>query len=187
MKKLFWVLMLASLFLFQVASSGFAYSNSGDLLGIFEGNDNDLSEVYSNIMASAGYTGFHFDLSDFELFAKVDAPFNSTTEGPGTLYITYEPDGQSGTWQTYMAPATSGALLNFYSVKAANAYALYWEDPASDEGTWSTIDLLNQGYGGAGLEISHFSGYTVPIPGALYLLGSGLAGLVVIRRRKYQS
>ncbi len=79
--------------------------------------DAGLTKVYNDIIGSEFYTGADFTLN---FYAKVD--YNeengtSTLSGPGTLYITYADDFKSGTWQTFMAPATSGTLLDFYTGK----------------------------------------------------------------------
>lgn len=184
MKKIYTIAILVTCLIAMLSSPGFTltYDNSGTLLGIFSGNDNVLSDVYSNIISSSAYTGPTFSLADFEFYAKVDAPAVTTTEGTGTLSVTYADGGQSGTW-------ASGGPLNFYSLKASNKYALYWENPSSLAGTWSTIDLLNAGHNGKTLELSHISGYTaspVPEPATMLLLGGGLVGLAGFGRKKFK-
>lgn len=183
----------AIIFCIGIYSSVYAgYTNSGTLLGVFTDNDNDLETVYHNIIDSPYYTGGLFYLTDFEFYAKGDlddTDGTTTYEGEGALYLTYESDFKSGTWQTFKAPDTEGPALSFYSVKGSDEYAIYWVDPADDEGTWSTMDLNN---GGGNIPaISHFSAWNpisepgagVPEPATLILVGFGLLGLAGIGRQ----
>ncbi|MBU0994428.1 MAG: PEP-CTERM sorting domain-containing protein [Proteobacteria bacterium] len=176
MKKLY-IILTNLVFVLAISSATvLAYTNSGTYIGTFEGNDNpvqDLATVESQIEAFLGYN------IDLNYYAKVDAP----STGGGTLTLTYENDNKSGTW-------TTTDPVSFYTVKASNSYAIYYEDPATTSGTWSTIDILNGG--GRTPDLSHLSTWflnvtvtPVPEPSTLLLSGFGLllaAGL--IKRRK---
>jgi hypothetical protein len=183
------LILLVTMFLFVGISSqalATSYTNSGTWIGTFAGND-DVIDVYNEIIRSVYYTGPTFLLSGFSFFAKVKEPDTFMSEGAGDLYIGYGDENKSGTWATFMNPPDiSGDLINFYSVKGGNEYAIYWEDPATDQGTWSTDKLLN---GGGNIPaVSHISGWVVsstpPEPATMLLLGAGLIGLAGFGRKK---
>ena len=149
------------------------YANSGELLFVEPGNNQGahLIDVQNKLNSIAGYENV--------ILTEV----NITWTGYGSATA-----AASGTWT--VNPLTS--VIDFYIVKAANAYAMYLVDPADDMGSWSTFDLWIQGYGGKGpLEISHVTGYNphcnVPVPTTVLLLGSGLWGVLAYGRKRIKA
>lgn len=92
------------------------------------------------------------------------------------LNLTYATDDKSGRWST---KGSQG--VDFYTVKGGNEFALYYLDPASNNGQWITDHLLNGGGNIPG--ISHLSVVTatspspVPEPASLILLGLGIIAM----------
>ncbi len=92
------------------------------------------------------------------------------------LNLTYTTDDKSGRWST---KGSQG--VDFYTVKGGNEFALYYLDPASNNGQWITDHLLNGGGNIPG--ISHLSVVTatspspVPEPASLILLGLGIIAM----------
>jgi hypothetical protein len=134
--------------------------------GLFDGNDdvNDQYQIGSDLFSFLGKS------EDGDL----------TLTGQGT---------QSGTW------AFSNSLLNqsfgdyFLVIKAGTewgAYLFSGSDNQSTNGEWVTDDFLNNGDRQPG--ISHMSIYaadatTVPEPSIVALLGLGLLGMGLARRK----
>lgn len=134
-------------------------------------------------VAIAGATGLTFDLT---LLGKSDegAPFSYSPDGAVSLASSF-----SGSWTQ-----TSGAgTVRFVTVKAANSFALFELSPASGTGAYSTMGILSNG--GQQPTVSHLSFWStvatdvneVPEPGAVVLLGSGVIGLLWLRKRKAKS
>ena len=165
----------------DIAGSPYAYYvNSGEFMFFKEGNNDGIN---FNDGTVEGYVEDWLALQGFSWFDPTT--FELTLAGSGNVsYSSY--DNNSGTWD--VTPATN--VIRFYAVKAGNAYAMYFVDPADYEGSWSTYDVyVNGGHPGGELEISHFTGYNqtnteVPEPATMLLFGAGLAGLASSRLRQ---
>ena len=165
------------------------YQNSGIYIGYFDGNDSistleakisyylQTPVSLSNNDVTVTYTGWNG--KDLVLVGTSDDDDGKVDIGGD--YI-------SGTW--YTTPDT--AELSFYSIKAADGFALYQVSPADNSGSWSTYDIFKKGKNG--YEISHYTGILAdasgggttpnPEPSTILLFGFGLLGLSRMYRRK---
>lgn len=137
----------------------------GDYLGTFSGNDSEAA-----MLAAIGV--------EVTELARVEAP--GTSDGGLTISeLVLNDDGEpiSGQWE-YAGPG----LVDYLVIKAGNLFAVYHYTDANTSnmrniGLWDTSDLNNKG-------MSHITAYqaVVPVPGAIWLLGTGL--LALVRRRR---
>ncbi|HDS15268.1 MAG TPA: hypothetical protein ENN66_01330 [Proteobacteria bacterium] len=154
------------------------YSFVGDLCGFSESSPLSYNgtEFYYTANQQLYINGVY--AGEYEKFERdEDNDPWSPTEGTGSNLTT---TGLSGSW-------TTDADIMYFIVKGGsctspNGYVeLYaWESGDMRSGDFSVIS------GSAG--VSHVSLYNaVPIPGALWLLGSGIGALVIGRRRTRRS
>lgn len=166
-------------------SAGIAYGyyqNSGDLLFTAYGNNGGahFAAMQAALNSISGYQDVVLSLADVSV-----AMFTNSGAQTGGA-------SNSGTWTVNPSAST----IEFYAVKASNAYAMYVVDPADNTGSWSTYDIWQMlrfdeknPFNGDSLEISHLTGYnpgtSVPEPGMLLLFGAGLLGLGFFGRKKF--
>jgi len=151
---------------FPVLSAGYTSGWSG----VYSGNDTGdkgITSINSLVVDK-----------DIELLGKIDYPANKD----GGLSVTYNNNHTAGTWS-----ASPGFIVQFITIKAGNQFVVYDVNSPTYKSQfganeWSTAALGNKG-------VSHISfwgkmGAPVPAPSAVWLLGTGLIGLIGVRRKK---
>ncbi len=162
------------------------YQNSGTFMFIGNyNNESNLSQVQADVISWLNINMPSYDTSTFTL---VDSSADVTFTGVDYYGDTEDLNASaSGTYQVDTSVYPGG--IEFYAVKASKYFAMYAQFGGEAYGSWSTYDLwLDKGVG-TSLEISHYAGYNgntapVPEPATMFLLGSGLAGLAALKRKK---
>lgn len=177
MKKVF-IFVVISLLMANMAWAGY--------IGNYSGNDSkssvsfNLQEWFSNPAQGYITEDDNWDWGTFFLYDKNELNVSGTnvfdnTSDNGLLTITgtlnNENELKSGSFFT-------NDNIRFYSLKSGNGYDLYWLESLGSNVNWSTSKGL-----------SHISAWNVgesqvPIPGALWLFGTGLLGLLGFKRKK---
>ena len=153
-----------------------------------DGTDIELSPVIAKFDE-----GLSLDEANTDLFPSIDgSEFGFSDLGD---------DNSTGTW-TYTA-GTNDPGIRYWATKASNGFILSWEVDEialSDGGVCDVADVFtldcldaaqvqtsNSWTTPDGKELSHITFYdtaVVPVPAAVWLLGSALGGLGFMRRRK---
>lgn len=186
MKKIFTFLFIVSLCMGMAenASATAVYSASNTHDGIYSGNDN-INNIITSIDDLVVGVGI------FRV-GKISDPTETNGEDRdyGGFSLTFDTAHKSGTWINSL-----GFDVDYITIKAGNGFIVYdvksnfyYTKGTPDSWNWWSTEGLKNG-GGNQPEVSHISFWSkvvtpVPVPAAVWLLGTGLVGLVGVRRKQ---
>ncbi len=157
---------------------------------VMAGTYNFVADLCGNLITDQYYydgsNNFYINGSFVDEYDRFEESGFTSEEGTGSTYSSTGP--WSGSWDS------NGEDIQFFIVKGGNCgdngyIALYeW---ASGDKTSGSFNLKTDNLDYAAISnlagVSHadlYSTSSVPIPGAIWLLGSGLSALLVARRRR---
>ncbi len=176
----------------ETFESGFAYGDTGDLtlsLGTLKGN----GYVSNTTGVQAPETGEHnvtpggqyyYSDGNFGTTAGVKNPFSIELFAPtDTLgFYIIDPNDIGGTFTFTVSNSVTGASATFtLSGNPGNAADLYFV--LTSDWDFDTISFVTTVNTNDGIGIDDISIAKTPIPGAVWLLGTGLLGLLGLRGR----
>ena len=135
-------------------------------------NGNPATDAFLLANASLGY-------SDIGSAAFTQLPIGSATLGSiGTFSF------NSNLWNTWSSIAIG---FKFGTGNRSDEWFVFQLDPRVSAGLWSFVNVFHRGGGLSHVELYGANGRSVPEPGTLALLGLGLAGIGLARRRKQRA
>jgi hypothetical protein len=181
----------------QTSDLRFNGINSSDCFGVVSGNES-LADV----------NALNWDVNpdpsdDWVLLDKTDTVGGLTIQGLNFV-LTSDTTKPDGNWLLTVTDTNAGALQNLpammdlvFALKASDSYAAYLFDNFSVDGNDAgTYHIAFNNNGGRVAGFGHMSLYgrftgggrrdrELPEPGVLFLMGAGLLGLGLARRRKF--
>ena len=141
----------------------------------------DLIPQDTPLIAKFDYVG-----GDIFSLAEIGTDYIGLIEG-GEFRLTADAGGNTGTW--LYQPDAGDPFLSAYLTKAGNEFSLFTVDSLNPDGgaggNWQVITS-----DGVDRELSHISFFNngsvpqAPVPAPLALIGAGVLGLTMVRRRR---
>ncbi len=160
------------------------------LAGVPDGETGDYASAYAILINSSGDPIDPYSvLTEFNANAFADVTTKLSISRDGSIYrLSYNPDF----WNSSVPYSTFDPLSGFgFSRKALDTgeALLTWTIPMNAiDGpfSWMGATFIENTNSEYGLDLVHMTGSTdaVPIPNALWLLGSGVVALIGLKRRK---